>query len=153
MTDIELNIVLREMARSAGLCDPWYEEWKDDSTIDECIDRYVRGFDFAVEKDYPPLDFIRKNFRKEDLHRHHIFLDEEVSIGNAESGIWIFLGDCVGSICFRGFSVGTVYIRHNTNIKIVSEDMAKVFMSQYDDACAETVPIDMSTIRRYDRRK
>ena len=65
MTDRDLNIALREMARKAGLCDKWYEEWKDDDTIDKCLERYVKGYDFAVKNDYPPLDFIRENFRKE----------------------------------------------------------------------------------------
>jgi len=153
MTDRELNIALREMARSAGLCDQWYNEWKDDSTIDECLDRYVRGFDFAIEKDYPPLDFIRKNFDIEDMHRHDIYLDEKVDILDAESGTYIFLGKCEGNIRFESFSVGTLYVRHDSKITVFANDFAKVFVSVYDDADSGFFERGGAVIKRYDRRK
>lgn len=151
MTDRELNIALREMARSQGLCDQWYNEWKDDSTIEECLERYVRGIDFTVTKDYPPLDFIRKNFSKDVLHKHLIFLDEEIDIEDAQSGIYVFLGDCSGKICFNGFSVGTIHIRHTSIINVCSYDMAKTFVSVYEGATAQCHSFDHATHRLYDK--
>ena len=62
MTDKELNITLREMARMQGLCDQWFSEWGDDDTLDDCLERYIRGFDFVQERDWPSLEFIRKHF-------------------------------------------------------------------------------------------
>ena len=41
MTDKELNITLREMARMQGLCDQWFSEWGDDDTLDDCLERYI----------------------------------------------------------------------------------------------------------------
>ena len=49
MTDKELNIRLREMARKSGLCDKWYEEWKDDDSIDVCQFASVLFNDFDAE--------------------------------------------------------------------------------------------------------
>ena len=112
MTERELNIALREMARSQGLCDQWYSEWSDDDTLDMCLDRYVRGFDFVQENDYPPLDFIRKHFDKKLLHKHNIYLDEEVKIDFAKNGYYVFLGNCTGSITASGFCAVTLYLRH-----------------------------------------
>ena len=153
MTDKELNITLREMARKAGLCDKWYEEWKDDDSIDVCLDRYVKGFDFAVKNDYPPLDFIRDNFRKEDLHRHNIYLDEEVEIKGARSGYYVFLGKCTGSIETHGFNVVSCYLRHDSNVDVSSLGSARVFVTYYDRSGGSTYKDEWGRIKSYDRRK
>jgi hypothetical protein len=153
MTDKELNIRLREMARKAGLCDKWYEEWGDDDTIDMCLDRYVKGFDFSVKNDYPPLDFIRDNFRKEDLHRHNIYLDEEVEIKGAKSGYYVFLGNCTGTIEAHGFNVVSCYLRHGSKIDVTSLGSARVFVTYYDRSGGLAYKDEWGRIKQYDRRK
>lgn len=153
MTDRDLNIALREMARKSGLCDKWYEEWKDDDSIDVCLDRAIRGFDFCVKCDYPPLDFIRENFRKEDLHRHNIYLDEEVDISGAGSGYYVFLGNCTGSIEAHGFSVVSCYLRHDSRVDVTSLGSARLFVSYYDNSSGNTFRDEWGRIRTYDRRK
>lgn len=152
MTDRELNIALREMARQQGLCDEWYSEWPDDSSIDECLERYVRGFDFAVEKDYPPLGFIREHFRIGDLHRHRIFLDEDVEV-DCESGYYVFLGSCRARLVASGFKAVTVYARHDSVVDVSVSDGARVFVTHYDDSSGECRCDAMSVCREYDRRK
>jgi len=132
MTERELNISLREMARSAGLCDEWYGEWSDDDTIDMCLDRYVRGFDFAVKNDYPSIDFIRKNFSRDDLHRHNIYIDEDIQISDAENGYYVFLGKCSGDLWVNGFKAVTVFVRHGSRINVGSFDGARVQVRYYD---------------------
>lgn len=153
MTDKELNIALREMARKAGLCDKWYEEWRDDDSIDMCLYRYVKGFDFAVGNDYPPLDFIRDNFRKEDLHRHNIYLDEEVEIKGAKSGYYVFLGNCTGSIETHGFNVVSCYLRHDSRVDVSSLGSARVFVTYYDRSGGSTYKDEWGRIKSYDRRR
>ena len=150
MTDRELNIALREMARANGLCDTWYAEWSDDSTIDECLDRYVRGFDFAQEKDYPPLDFIRKHFDKETLHRHNIYLDEEVIV-MPDSGYWVFLGKCKARVRPYGYVAVSVYARHESEVDVEAVMGAKVFVTYYDKAHGECWADEYSSCKKYDR--
>lgn len=132
MTDKELNIKLREMAKETGLCDEWYERWTDDDTIDDNLLRYIKGFDFALKYDWPPLDFIRENFRLEDLHRHNIFLDEEVMLNDSENGYYIFLGKCNGSLWVSGFKAVTVYIRHECDVEVQAFDGARVSAFYYE---------------------
>lgn len=140
------------MARDSGLCDLWYSKWRDSTDIDKLLDMYVRGFDFCVENDYPPLDFIRENFRLDDLHRHHIYLDEDVDIAKGSSDTYIFLGNCTGEIHFSGFAVSNVYIRHKSSINITCDGYSKVFVSLYEDsACSHEVK-GMATYKEYDRR-
>lgn len=153
MTDRELNIALREMARSTGLCDEWYGKWRDDDSIDMCLERYVKGHDFAIKNDWPPLGFIRKNFRLEDLHRHNIYLDEEVDLRGAQSGYYIFLGDCKGSLETHGYSVVTCYLRHNSKVDVTSLGSAKTFVSLYEDSDGEFCKGEWGRLRVYDRRK
>lgn len=152
MTDRELNIALREMARSTGLCDDWYRGWSDDSTIDECLERYVRGIDFAIKYDWPPLDFCRSHFRKEDLHRHHIYIDEEVEIDGG-SGYYVFLGHCRGRLKIDGMYATTVYVRHDSDIDVLSANGAKVFVSYYEHGDGKCDSDGWSRIMAYDRRQ
>ena len=142
MTDKEFSIVLRELACSqkTPLCKEWTEQWDDDSDIDVLLDKYVRGFDFCVKNDYPSLEFSRKYFtdKKESLHRHHIYFDEDVDIETHASGFWIFLGSSKGRVRFNGFAVATVYLRHDSDLVIESTGLAKVFVKKYDKSRCST---------------
>lgn len=153
MTDRELNITLREMARMQGLCDQWYSEWKDDDTLDDCLERYIRGFDFVQERDWPPLEFIRKHFDKELLHRYHIYIDEEVNIDNAQNGFYVFLGNCTGYISAAGFCAATIYLRHNSNIRVSAVGAARVFLHYFDNSDGVALNLHGGHIRKYDKRK
>jgi hypothetical protein len=150
MTDKELNITLRELARSCGLCDKWYEEWTDDSTIDECLDRYIDGIDFAIEKDYPSMDFIRKNFRTKDLHKHNIFVDDELNLDGG-NGVYVLLGNCKGTIRFDN-CVATIYIRHDSHVEIESTGGAIVFVRLYDKSSGECAADKYSKLKQRDYR-
>ena len=154
MKSKELSIALREMARvqRTPLCDEWYGEWNDDTPVDVLLDKFVRGQDFCIENDYPPLEFVRKHFHVSDLHRHHIYIDEEVDIRDAESGTWIFLGNCMGKISFSGYSVGTVYVRHGSQVNVSATGSSRVFVSMYEDGYAECSKSGFARFRRYDRR-
>lgn len=153
MTDRELNIALREMARAKGLCDEWYSQWGDDDSIDMCLERAVRGFDFCVKCDYPPLEFIRNNFDKNVLHRHNIYLDEEVDIKGASSGYYVFLGNCTGTIEAHGFSVVSCYLRHESKVDVSSLGTARVFVTYYDHSGGSTYKDEWGRLQSYDRRK
>ena len=134
MTERELSIVLRELACSqpTPLCEKWTEEWKDDADIDELLDKFIRGFDFCVKNDYPPLDFCRRNFKKEDLHRHNIFIDEEVQVADAENGYYVFLGECRGTVWVNGLKAVTIFVRHGSRIDVCAYDGARVQVRYYD---------------------
>jgi hypothetical protein len=64
MIDMELNIALREMARSCGLCDSWYKKWSDYSTIDESfaeVAGYIHSHGLEIDGEYR-IQFV------EDIH-------------------------------------------------------------------------------------
>lgn len=147
-----LSVDLRTMARRDGLCDLWYKRWKDDTDIDKLLDMYIEGIDFCIEKDYPPLVFIRENVRLSDLHRHNVYMDEDADV-SGDSGTYVFLGDCKGKVVFSGFAVANVYIRHDSNVEIVCDGYSKVFVSLYDDSdCNIVLKSGTATAKTYDRR-
>ena len=139
------------MARAKGLCDDWYGKWDDDDTIDMCLDRYIRGFDFALKYEYPTLDFIRKNFRKDDLHRHNIYIDDKVSL-DGDNGYYIFLGNCNATLAVDGLKAVTVYVRHNSEVNVTASNGAKVFVRYYDNSKGECIDDGWSACKKYERK-
>lgn len=150
----EINSILREKAVKAGLYDEWQTKiWNRDLNVTELLSIFKRGIDFSIKNDWLDYGFCKMVFTAEELHESGIYIDEEVDIRAAESGTYVLIGECTGQITFRDFSVGNVYVRHTSDMRITSIDMAKVFVSVYDDANAECVGLDGGTIKRYDRRK
>ena len=148
----ELSVTLREMARGQKepLCDKGYGEWEDDSDVDILLEKYIDGIDFTITNDYPPLDFIRKNFKKEDLHRHNIYIDEEVNLVESNSGVWVLLGKCTGRITFDGWAVANVYVRHESVVRVDAEDLSRVFVNVCDKAEVDMRNQYGAVIQRYD---
>lgn len=144
MTDKELSISLREIGRAKGMCDKFYNEWKDNDDIDTIIDRFVPGQDFCVKEDYPSLDFVCKHFRIEDLHRHNIYLNEEVDINTDSSGYYVFLGNCSGRLTATGFVSVRVYVRHESNMNLMALDGARIIATFYEDSSANGVSDEYS---------
>ena len=150
----EINQILREQAIKAGLCKDWQERiWNKDLSLTQLLLIYKRGIDFSLKQEWFDYGFIKKVFPMEELHENLIYMDEEVDIRDAESGTWVFLGECTGSIVFKDFSIGNLYVRHNSEISVRSVDFAKVFISVYDEAEVTRTSIDGGIIKYYDRRK
>lgn len=140
------------MARANGLCDQWYREWKDDDSLDDCIDRFIRGFDFVRENDFPPLDFCRQHFanRKELLHWNHVFLDDTCRIHDVDNGFYVFLGNCKADMFITGFKAVTIYCRNYSEVNVYAKEGARVFVRYYDSSIGVCKSDEMSKIRRYD---
>lgn len=152
MTQEELSFTLRDMGRSMGMCDKFYDRWIDGMDVDTMLDLYIKGLDFCIEKDFPPLDFVRRNFDTSDLHRHHIYIDEHVDL-EGESGDYVFLGRCTGNVHFGDFCISGVYLRHSSEMKIRSEGFSRVFVSLYEESSCDVVANDSFNLHLYDRRK
>lgn len=147
-----LSETLKQQAIDLGLCKPWTKAWGD-CDQQELIDKYVKGIDFCLERDWPSIDFIKANFDRKLLNRNLIFVDEPIEIKNAPSGIYVINGECSGTLWFNSWAAATVYVRHNSNVRIIADDFAKVFVRLYDDASADVIELDGAVIKVYDRRK
>ena len=146
-----LSETLKQQAVDLGLCRPWTEAWGD-CDQQELIDKYKKGIDFCIDKQYPSNERIKANFDRALLNANLIFVDEHIRLDDAPSGIYILNGECSGSIRFAPWTAATVYVRHTSNVRIIAGDFAKVFVRLYDEAEVKTEAEESAVVRVYDRR-
>lgn len=148
-----LSEVLKREAVERNLCAQWTSEWADDSDQQALIDKYKKGIDFCLDRDWPSNDFIKANFDRDLLNANLIFVDEYVDMDMAPSGIYILNGECSGRIRLAPWAAATVYLRHSSKITIVADDFAKVFVRLYDEADVDVDSDGSAVVKVYDRRK
>ncbi len=146
-----LSETLKQQAVDLGLCRPWTEAWGN-CDQQELIDKYKKGIDFCIDKQYPSNEFIKANFDRDLLNANLIFVDEYLDFDMMPSGIYILNGECSGSIRFAPWTAATIYVRHKSNVTIIADDFAKVFVRLYDEAEAETEAEESAVVRVYDRK-
>ena len=125
---------LKNKAILLGLCDQWQAEWKPDTSKDDLVEKYIKGLDFCIEHNYPSNEYMLKHFDG-IMQRHGVYVGDEVELINSKQVV--LNGECTEKIEYNGFSVGNIYIRHFSDIKIVASGNAKVFVSLYDLANLE----------------
>ena len=131
----DINTILRTKAIKAGLCEDWQNnKWNKVLTKDELLELYIKGIDFSLKQEWFDYDFIKVAFNKEDLHRHNIYLDENVAIEDAQNGYYVFLGRCTGTLWVNGLKAVTVYVRHDSVINVEAYDGARVQVRYYDNS-------------------
>lgn len=148
----DLNVILRQQAVDLGLCERWQHDWNSDKDQQELIDMWKRGIDFALLHNYPATDFIKSNFDRALLNGNLIYVDEHIDLNDAPSGIYIINGECSGTIRLPQWSVATVYVRHNSKVRIEAGDFAKVFIRLYDNTEVEAEAKESAVVKVYDRR-
>lgn len=148
-----LSEILKCEAVERNLCAQWTAEWADNSDQQTLIDKFKKGIDFCLDRDWPSNDFIKANFDRNLLNANLIFVDEYVDMDMAPSGIYILNGECSGRIRLAPWTAATIYVRHSSEITIVAEGFAKVFVRLYDEADAEVDSDESAVVKVYDRRK
>lgn len=148
-----LSEVLKREAVERNLCAQWTSEWADNSDQQTLIDKYKKGIDFCLDRDWPSNDFIKANFDRDLLNTNLIFVDEYVDMDMAPSGIYILNGECSGRIRLAPWTAATVYLRHSSKITIMADDFAKVFVRLYDETDVDVDSDGSAVVKVYDRRK
>lgn len=146
-----LSDILKQEAVDLGLCKPWTEAWGD-CDQQELIDKYKKGIDFCIDKQYPSNEFIKANFDRHLLNENLIFVDEHINLETAPSGIYVINGECTGRIWFGKWAAATIFVRHNSKIRIEADRYAKVFVRLYDNAEVECDYDESAVVKVYDRR-
>lgn len=148
-----LSDILKHEAVERNLCAQWTKEWADDSDQQTLIDKYKSGLDFIIKQgQWPTNEFIKANFDRELLHDNLIFVDEDIDLKDAPSGIYVLNGECSGVLRFKQWAAATVYVRHTSNVTIIADDFSKVFVRVYDEAEAGVIELDDAVVKVYDRR-
>ena len=129
-----LSTKLKKMARNAGLCDKWFGGWEDNSDTSILFDKYKRGIDFCIDKNYPTNDFIKSSWDKETLNRYNIFVDDKGITKDGIQGTAIINGDSEITLNFGVFDAADIYLRHTSKLKLNARYMAKIMVNLYDDS-------------------
>ena len=120
---------LKERAISLGLCKQWTSEWNNEDK-DSLCEKYVKGIDFCIEHDYPSIEYMKNNFDGV-MQNHGIFVNDIGDKKNLSKAV--LNGLSIMNISYDNFSVGTIYVRHNSALNITAKDNSKVFIFTYED--------------------
>lgn len=118
---------MKTQAIGLGLCQQWQDEWADNTTKDELVDKFVRGLDFCIQHDFPTTKVMKECFG-DTIHRHGVYVDEKVR--TASQSTVILNGECDAEIEYGDFDCARVWVRHNSraNITVNGFAVVKVFV-------------------------
>lgn len=128
----DLGKLLKRRAELLGACERGLDGLEN-LNEQELVNRYIHYIEFAIDKDFPSNDFIKKHFDKELLHRNNIYVDEFVERRNARQVV-VIQGKSAGNLLFDGMTVSDVYVRHDSEVTIDCSRLSKVFVNVYDRA-------------------
>lgn len=126
-----LSDKMKNEAVSLGLCAQWTAEWKDGSSKDEMVEKFVKGIDFCIGRNWPSTKDMKKYFG-DVIHNHGVYVDENVDMENPK--IAILNGECVAHIDYDWMDSGEVYVRHNSSLYLKVNGFSRVFVNLLDDA-------------------
>ena len=132
MDAIELSRTLRESARQNGLCDQWYDEWEDECTPQELVEKMYKGLDFCLKHHWPSNKFIKKNFSLKFRREVNVFVDDQYSIVNPKESL--ILGKSEIKARFNGASHGVIHIRDNSSLSLTAKNRSFFIVHIYDKA-------------------
>lgn len=124
----------KELARKAkqkGICQEWHKELKTTEDKEKLVEMYIRGIDFCLANDYPSNDYIRNNFVGV-MERYGVHLDEEILIRNERKVI--ALGKCTGNVEVSGYTTSEVFLKHESDLRLIAKDNAFVMVDIFDDS-------------------
>lgn len=150
----DINKSLKEKAITLGLCKQWQTEWKEDTDLFELADKFKRGQDFCIRHNYPSLEYIRQNFNTEEMAHFGIFVDELPST-NGESlpnDTYVCMGECEGDMIFGRWACALVYLRHESKVRIIAGEFAKISVRLYEDSNVWVECDDSAKVSILDRR-
>ncbi|MCM1295391.1 MAG: hypothetical protein NC311_07590 [Muribaculaceae bacterium] len=147
----DLNSQLRSQAIACGLCRQWQSEWSADRTEDELIASFKKGQDFAIEHDFPSLEFIKSRFPSVILESNGVYVDADID-ARLSNGTYVLLGSCTGRLHFTRWSAAVVWVRHDSSVTISADEFCRIQIRLYDNSDAYVSASDDARIRIFDRR-
>ena len=106
-------------ARKAGCCKQYQWRIITAKSIDDLIHTYKSGLRFCLANDYPDKEFIVRHFTKDELHRHGIYIDEQIDTTQAAKRRTIVaLGYSEGLIEYNDWCEHRVAVTHTAEVNI-----------------------------------
>lgn len=144
MDSVELSKTLRESARQKGLCDTWYNKWKDNTSNESLVAKMYKGLDFVLKHHWPSNAFIKENFSQDFLRESHVFVDDKHSVVNPNQSL--VLGDSEITFRYNAAGHGEIHIRDNSSVKLSAKNRSFVIVHLYENAHIEAIQSDTATL-------
>ena len=128
----QLNSTLREQGRFLGMCDEFYDE-KWDYSLEQLVERMFKGIDFCLKHHWPSNEFIAKNFPKDFLREHGVFLDDEYSTCNVRESLVI--GNSKVKFRYSGKYYGNIRVRDLSLADITARGDGLIIVHLFERAC------------------
>lgn len=142
----DISKELKKEAISLGLCTDWTNDWGN-PTKDELVDKYVRGIDFCIDHDYPSCEYMKKYFEG-IMQKHGVFVDDDIKLENPK--MVIANGKTSGRLIYNSYSVGTIYVRHDSDLTIEVSGNAILAIETYDNCNISIFHRDKAKVFVYD---
>lgn len=104
--DRDLSEELLQLACDANLCNQFQREWKDRDKIG-LVQFYKENPDWCLERQYPTLDYLERNFNSEEVRKEGVYVSIFVDGDILDEQVYIFV-NCTG----------TAYIKFDAKKKI-----------------------------------
>ena len=122
---------MKNEAVSLGLCAQWTADWHDNSSKHEMVEKFVKGIDFCIGRNWPSTKDMKKYFG-DVIHDHGVYVDENVDLKNPKTVI--LNGECVANISYDWMDSGEIYVRHNSSLYLKVNGFSRVFVNMLDGA-------------------
>lgn len=132
-----LSKSLYHEAMKLGLCKDWQCIWPEETDVYTLLSMLKDGIEFCIEHDFPSCGLVKRFATDEELRESGIFIGANVD-GEFGSGVYVLMGSCSGTIRFRRWSAATIYLRHDSDIRIVADEGSRIHIRLYDNAGVET---------------
>lgn len=123
---------LREQARAIGLCDEWYGAWSDECTYDELISKFITGYDFCLEHDWPEPKYVVKNFPLHVLRANGVFCDDSSARSDIRNAV--VMGRSTVELYYSDYTFGDVRVRHSSHVCVNAGALSIVHIHAYDNS-------------------
>lgn len=140
---MDVNKELARDAKKKGICEEWFTQLRRTKDKGELMKMYLAGIDFCLSEEYPSNDYIRRHFVG-FCEAYGVFLDEQIAAVNFSHVV--ALGRCEGEAKYDGFSVGQVFAKHQSRLKVVATGSAFVMVDVFDDTSVEVVASDNAKV-------
>ncbi len=141
-----LSTYMRHQAVQRGLCQQWTDNWSDGASRDEMLQMFVDGIDFCIQHNWPSVEEMKRHFPGV-MQKHGVFADERVMVRDAP--MTVLNGECDCSASFGNNSIGDIYVRHRSVLRVRATDGARVFVTVLDNASVEAWADDGAKIFVY----
>lgn len=123
---------LKQEAKKLNACDKGLAKWCELQDDLDLVKKYVKEIEFCAKHDFPSVEYIKKNFSKDVLHRGGVWVDEEVN--QLFTRRTVLNGHCVGKVEVMGITGRVIHIRHTSEMELIASGASRLFIHLYDDA-------------------